>query len=178
MPVNLYVVGKIVGCFGLKGDLKIQPMTHSTERLKKLRTVFLGVSADETAPYDVEQLKLKQGLPLIKFSNVSDRTSAEPLVGKFIYVSEEDLARPPQGSYFTHDIIGCEVRTTDGRFLGTVEEIYNYPAQDVWVVRNGMAEYMIPAVKEFIATVDLKQRTIVVNAIDGLIEEGRKRTDV
>jgi 16S rRNA processing protein RimM len=171
VPVNLYVVGKIVGCFGLKGDLKIQPITHSAERLKKLREVFLGTSPDESLAYHVEQVHLKQGLPLMKFVDVSDKTAAEPLVGKFIYVSEEDLDRPPQGKFFTHEIIGCEVWTTDDRHLGTVEEIYNYPAQDVWVVRNGMWEHMIPAVKEFIKVVDVAQRKIVIHAIEGLIQE-------
>ena len=171
VPVNLYVVGKIVGCFGLKGDLKIQPITHSAERLMKLRTVFLGTSAGETTSYSVEQIILKQGSSLKRFTAVSDRTSAEPLVGKFIYVQEEDLQRPPQGTYFRHDVIGCHVWTTDERYLGTIEDIQNYPAQDVWVVRNGTTEHMIPAVKEFIKTVDVVQRKVVVDVIEGLIQE-------
>lgn len=169
LTVNLYVVGKIVGCFGLKGDLKIQPITHSAERLKKLHTVFLGASADETTSYGVEQVILRQGSPLIKFVTVNDKTSAESLVGKFIYVREEDLQRPPQGTYFTHDIIGCHVWTTDERYLGTIEDIQNYPAQDVWIVQDGTTQHMIPAVKEFIKMVDVVQRKVVVDAIEGLI---------
>lgn len=93
------------------------------------------------------------------------------MVGQFLFVEEADLARPVGRSYFIHDIVGCEVWSTAGQLIGTVADVYKMSAQDLWVVRQDEKEYLIPAVKEFVDHVDLKNRKIVINVIDGLLEQ-------
>lgn len=169
--MSLFAVGKIVGCFGLHGDVKVRPTTHSPQRLTLLRNVVVGTSDRETLDVIVERVVLQDRIALIRFRDINDRNAAEPLVGKYIFVQENEVEKPRPGSYFTHDLIGCRVRSTDGRDLGHVENVNKLPAQDVLEVRNGSKLSMIPAVKEFIKEVNLQDRIIVVDSIEGLVEE-------
>lgn len=169
---ELYAVGKVVGCFGIKGFLKVQPSTHSLDRFSALETVHLGNSPDEEcARFKVEEVIIRDRFLLLKLESVSDRNAAEQIVGKNIFVDGENLSQPASGEYFVHDVIGCEVVSSEGKRLGIVSDVLKLPAQDVWVIRNGTKEHLIPAVKEFVERVDTKQRRIVVSVIEGLIEE-------
>jgi 16S rRNA processing protein RimM len=162
-------VARITGCFGLKGHLKLRLTTGSPARLKKLRKIFLGDSGESCEPVEIEEVKENSRSTLVKFRGVDDRTSAEPLVGRYLFVEEGRAEKPKKGSYFVHDIIGCSVVTADGTLIGEVENVYKFPGQDVWAIRRGSRSEMIPAVKEFIKEVDLTHRRIVVQLIDGLL---------
>ncbi|HEV8539035.1 MAG TPA: ribosome maturation factor RimM [Bacteroidota bacterium] len=169
--VSLYAVGKIIGCFGVHGDVKVRPMTHSPRRLTSLRDVAIGNSDQDTKALVVAHVVLKARFALMRFQGISDRDAAELLVGKYVFVRDSEIEKPQPGSYFIHDLIGCEVRSTEGRFLGRVESISKLPAHDVLEVRDGSRLSMIPAVKEFLIEVNLRDRKIVIGLIDGLIEE-------
>lgn len=167
---NLCAVARITGCFGLKGYVKVRLTTQSADRLRSLGTILLGESEAECKPFEIEDVKTGRST-LVKFSGVDDRTAAEPIVGRTLFVEESRKAKPKKGSYFVHDIIGCSVVTTEGTIIGEVENVYKFPGQDVWAIRQGSKSGMIPAVKEFIKDVDIKNKRIVVQAIEGLIDE-------
>ena len=168
--MELFVVGKVTGCFGIRGDVKIQPATHSPDRLKKLRHVYIGESDRLTREYNVRDVGMKRGSVIVHLAGVDDRTSAERLVGCFLFVEGSDLVPPGKGSFFIHDLLGSTVVTVDGRELGTLEDIFKLPAQDLWIVRHKGQELMIPAVKEFIREVDIARKRVVVSVIEGLID--------
>ena len=169
--MNLYAVGKIIGVFGLDGYVKIHPYTASPERLKKLRRTFLGTSAEKTTVHIVEDVIFKNQQWMLKFQNFSDRTAAGKVVGMFLFVEESEIETPPAGSYFSHEIIGCEVWSDDGRLLGTIEDIYTLSAYDLWAIRTGKTVNLIPAIKEFITKVDVDKKKVIVRLIEGLMEE-------
>ena len=169
--MSLLVAGKITGCFGLKGYLKIQPASGEPERMASLREVLVGASDQAATPLIVEDVIIRQNAVLVKFSGVDDRTAAEKLRSCLLFVEESKAQAPPDGSFFVHDIVGCEVRDTDGAFIGTVEDVRKYPAQDLWSVRTDKGTFLVPAVKEFVRTVDLRKRIIVVQMLEGLSEE-------
>ena len=107
----------------------------------------------------------------MKFKTIDDRTASEHLVGSIVFIDGNELATPSKGSYFVHDVIGCEVWTDDGRNIGIVEEIYPLATQDIWGIRSGTKMNLIPAVKEFVKKVDIGSKMVVVHLIDGLIEQ-------
>lgn len=168
---NLFVIAKIVGCFGIKGYVKIQPNTHSPERFSVLKNILIGRSSDTAVPLTVENVVSNQRNLLIKLEGVDTRSEAESFAGQFVFVTQKDVISPKEGSYFVHDILGCDVWSSSGRFLGRVEDIYPLPAQDVWVVRQDDREVLVPVVKEFIKSVDVAGRKIIINPIEGLIDE-------
>jgi 16S rRNA processing protein RimM len=143
-------------------------MTRSAERLATLRKISLGSSPAENSPYEVEEVKVQGKYVLMKLQGVGDRTSAEPLVGSYLFIDEEMIAAPKEGSYYVHDIVGSTVFATDGTIIGEIADVYKLPAQDVWVVRRGETLEMIPAVAEFIKEVDIEHRRIVIQPIEGL----------
>lgn len=167
---DLYAVGTIVGVFGIKGYLKVRPISGLQDRFRRLRDVYVGRTDADAVPEKVADVLIHRTSVLIRLDSVPDRTAAETLRGKILFVGEKDVVKPGRGSHFLHEIIGCEVVTEDGRKIGTVCDVVKFPAQDIWVVRDGEKEYMIPAVKEFIADVDIGQRRIVITPIEGLLE--------
>jgi len=169
--VNLYIVGKIIGCSGVKGYVKVQPSTQTIGRLKQLHHIFIGASTSEVIPETIDDIIIDRKPVLMKFHSISDRTSAEKIIGKFIFIEEKELDRPSKGAHFIHDIIGCTVWLEEGSLFGTVEDVLKLPAQDVWVINKMGKSYLIPAVKEFIKEVDIKNRKIIIATIEGLIEE-------
>ncbi|MBI4547032.1 MAG: 16S rRNA processing protein RimM [Ignavibacteriae bacterium] len=169
--MDLFAVGKIVGCFGVKGYVRVEAYTESPQRLKTLQKIFIGASTTNVITCLIQDIVLNKNSVLIKFDGVNDRTSVERIVGQMLFVEQCDLPILNEGTYFIHDIIGCEVITSEGFHLGRIDDVYKLPAHDLWAMRNRAKVYLIPAVKDFVKTVDVKHKRIVVQVIEGLIEE-------
>lgn len=175
----LYVVGKILKPFGLKGFVKVQPFTHSVQRFEQLNDVYVGADENNTTRCSVEHVKITQNGILVKFHKVDHKIDADKLAGQLLFVDEKSLFTPPKGSYFIHDIIGCTVWAND-QPIGTIREVYSKAqglAQDVWIIEGLRASgaktkrYWLPAVSEFIQEVNLPRRKIIVKEIEELVEQ-------
>jgi 16S rRNA processing protein RimM len=114
-------------------------------------------------------VKLEGGRVLVLFEGFADRTKAESLRGSMLFVSPSDAAPPPEGGHYIHDLIGCEVRTRDGRRVGRIEDVFDAAGRHVWSVRDGDTEHLIPAIREFIVSVDTVNKEIVVDPPEGLL---------
>jgi len=169
--VKLYAVGNIIGCFGIKGYLKIRDTHNSGFPDGKIDKIFIGDTDEVATSYEIEDVISRNQYILIKVSSVDDRTAAEALRGKTLFVEEKHKQRLKEGTFYIHDIIGCDVYSSDGRSIGTIEDVHKFPAQDVWVIRKNDKLQMIPAVREFIKKVDVENRKIIIDLIEGLIEE-------
>jgi len=168
---EFFAIARLNGCFGIKGYVKVQMLTHSPERFLKLKNVFLGLTVANLKEQTLEDVIFQQRSTIVKFEGIDDRTAAERFVGQYIFVPGANVVKPPKGSYFVHDLIGCEVWTEEGQLLGTIEDVVKTPSSDLWTIRNGTLTNMIPAVKEFVVSVDIPNRKVVVRTIEGLLEE-------
>ena len=169
--MSRYAIGSLVGAFGLKGYLKLLPASQDIDRFTGLKRVFIGRDEKTATATTVEDVISNQKGLFVKLAAVHDRTEAEQCVGQFLFVDEKNVRHPKKGEYFIHDIIGCTVKTTDGKVVGVVEDVVRSQAQDLWAIRVNKEIVYIPAVKEFIKTVDIAGKIIVVSIIEGLIEE-------
>lgn len=165
------LVGRLTSCFGIHGYLKLELAGKSPERAKKLRRVFLGRTPEDVEPFTVGDVRLEGGRVLVLMKEVKDRTDAEALRGKLLFVESSESVPPPEGGYFIHDLIGCKVRTSTGAVVGKLEDVLEAPGQHLWTVRSGDALHHIPAVKNFIVSVDIGKKEIVVDLPDGLLEQ-------
>ena len=102
---------------------------------------------------------------------MDSRVAAERLTGAYINIEREECQELPENTYYAFELVGLEVITTDGRRLGVLEEVLEYPANDVYVVMDGPKEYLIPAVAEIIKKVDIKNRVMKIEPMEGLLEE-------
>ncbi len=98
------------------------------------------------------------------------RVKQNELRNRYLFVPKEESIKLRPGSYFMDDVIGCEVVTEEQMKIGIVTDLLTLPANDVWVVRNGAKEILIPAVKAIIRKVDVKKKRITIHALEGLLE--------
>lgn len=167
---DLCIIGKILGPYGLKGFLRVKPITDFIERFKKLKRVYVGDNPIEVEELYVVDSFLRNEDVILKFKHVNDRNSAELLCGKFIYIPEEELVPLPEGFYYVHDLIGLKVFDVNGRKIGVITDVWLLPANDVYVVESKGKEILIPAISDVVKRIDLEKRMIVIEPMEGLIE--------
>ncbi len=158
-------VGKITNVHGLMGEVRVQPWADSPEFLCRFKTLYV----DKTHwPIQVERARVHKNMAIIKFHGVTDVPSALAMRNAILYIDRNDV-QLPEGSFFLADIMGLEVRDAQsGQVLGKVDDILTLPANNVYVVRGGERELMIPAVPQFIAQVNIEEGYLRVNMIEGL----------
>ncbi len=161
-------VGTIVKAFGIRGDLIIQPMTDNPARFMKLKRVFVGTADAEAVETTVSDVSINERGVRLRLGLAKDRTQAEHLIGRLLFVSEADAIRLPKGAHYIHELVGMQVIDEAGNPVGVLKDVLKYPAQDVYVVDAAGEELMIPAVRQFVKQIDAQHRTIRVQLIEGM----------
>ncbi len=153
--------GRIVNTHGVAGEVKIEVWLDSPEFMKKFKRLVL----------DGRELKLvsarvHKGFLIAKIEGVDDINAAMPLKGRTVCIRRED-ARLPKGTFFLQDIIGAAVVDESGEKIGTLTDVMESPAGNIYIV-NGEREHLIPAVPEFILSTDAEAGVITVRLIEGM----------
>lgn len=158
-------VGKVTNVHGLKGEVRVQPWADSPDFLCRFQTMYVD---DSHWPIKVERARVHKNMVIIKFEGPCDVPSAMSLRNAVLYIDRAD-AQLPEGTFFLADIYGLEVRdAASGAVLGKIADVLTLPANNVYVVRGGERELMIPAVPQFIAETNVNQGFISVNVMEGL----------
>jgi len=172
MPVRKYLsVGYVTKPQGIKGEVKVKPLTDNMYRFDDLDEVFLK-RQDRYIPVKVQERKYVKDSVILKLEGFEDRNQAETLRGEYLWISRKQARPLPEGTYFIADIVGCRVETCAGRFLGYVADVLHTGSNDVYVVRD-KEEVLIPALKKVVVDVDVEGGRIVVNQeeLEGLLPD-------
>ncbi len=163
------VVGRIINTHGIKGELKIYPLTDNIERCRDLKKAYIG---DNKIKVRIESVKYHKGFVIIKFEEFNNINEVLGFKDNFIYIDEDDKVQLPEGHYFIFDIVGCTVYNTKGEKIGSVTEVIQSASNDVYVVKDTEKNksYLIPAVKEFVTEIDVQNKKITIDPIEGMIE--------
>lgn len=163
-------VGEVTAPFGMRGELKVRPLTDFPERFSNTKTLYIG---DEHAPYAVESARMHGSQVVLRLAGVTRVEAAEALRGAVLCIPASELLPLPQDSYYLHDLVGLRVRHVDGRTLGVVSEVLSGPGNVLLAVRDAQtgAETLLPAVKEFIKRVDLPAGELLVEPVPGLFDD-------
>ena len=164
-----FVLGRIVKVRGLRGEVKVLAAAFEEALFRRLKGVYVRSGGEEPRYVELERLRLRPPFLLLKFKEVGSVEEAEQLVGKEVLIPREEAPALPEGSYYYADILGLKVVSEEGEELGEVAEIWPTPAHDVYVVRGRRGEWLLPAVRQVIAEVDLERGRIVVKLMEGLI---------
>lgn len=150
-------IGQIVGAFGIKGQVKVEPLTNFESRFQPGNTVFI-----DDKPFVIQKFQIHKNRPLVKLKGVETMTQAEALQWKYMDAEgEPDLE---DDEFLIEDLIGLKVVTEDGEELGVVDDIEDYPAHQIVIV----GEIMIPLVDEFVTDIDLDEEIMRVKLIYGM----------
>jgi 16S rRNA processing protein RimM len=162
-------VGRILGPWGLQGELKVQPLTDFPERFAP----GCSLHVDGVA-YVVEHCRWHRGKAYIRLSGVDSATSAEALRQRLLEVPEEELKPLSEGEYYQFQIVGLDVRTTEGQALGKVTQILSTASNDVFVVQGEGGELLIPALEHVVKAIDLDGGWMEVELVEGLLPPAKK----
>jgi len=172
-------VGQIVGPHGIKGEVKVAPLTDFPERFRAGNRVFLGVTTGETdaTPTEIAAARPHQDRWLVLFSDIKDRNAAESLRDQYILIPEEEAMPLGEHENYAHDLIGLDVETADGQALGKLVEILFTPANDVYIVRGPQGETLVPATREVVLQVDLAAKRMTIALPEGLLSPAADNED-
>ncbi len=166
MTADRVAVGRINGVWGVRGHVKVTPLTSNPERLVKGAVLYV-----RGEPRRVLDVVYPQGYPCMRFEGFADRTAAEALRGALIEIDAEELPPLPEGEYYLHDLEGLEVVTAAGEHIGRLKEVLTTGANDVYVIaRQGKAEALIPAIADVVLSVDLEARRMTIDPMPGLLD--------
>jgi 16S rRNA processing protein RimM len=149
---------------GIKGEVSVLVLTEIPDRFEPGSTL----RTEDGRELVVESSRGHRQRMLVAFEGIADRTAAETLHGAYLFVDEAEVPPPPEGSWWPHQLVGCEVVTESGRSLGQVREVVPGIANDLWVAGTPEEEVLLPALKDVVASVDVDGRRVVVRDVPGL----------
>lgn len=165
--VEYIAIGKIINTHGIKGDLKIYPYTDNIKRFSDLSDLYIG---QEKLQVSVGNIKYHKDFVLMKLKEYDNINDVLIFKEKLIYIDESEKVELEMDNYFIHDLIGCKVYDKEGKLIGVIDDVLQNSSNDVYIIKDNEKEYMIPAVKEFIKSVDVSEKSIIVEPIEGMIE--------
>jgi 16S rRNA processing protein RimM len=168
--MNMIAIGRISRPIGTRGEMKVLPLTDDRLRFSGLQSVWVGHDSDSAGQFDIHIVRIDAKQVVINLNGIETLQEANKFRNKYLFVPMEQTIKLNPGSYFMDDIIGCEVVTEEQTKIGIVADLLSLPANDIWVVRNGSKEFLIPAVKAIVRKVDVKMKRITINALEGLLE--------
>lgn len=166
----LITIGKAVKPFGVKGEMKIEPMTDFPERFKDLGRAYLVSPAGKEIVCEVKSVRYAGETPLLVFGGYDSPEKAKALNGWFVKVPQEESVPLPEGRYYWYELIGMEVLSEGGEKLGAIVDIFETGSNDVYVMKRDRQEVYLPATKEVIKRIDRKAKQMVIHLMDGLME--------
>ncbi len=168
-PPSHLIIGRVRASWGRRGEVRAEVLTDFPERFGQMTRILVG---EEHRPYRLSSARLQQGEAILKLEGIDTPEQAGELRGEFLYVPVAEAMPLATDVYYHYQILGLEVYTTSGKFLGQVTDILETGANDVYVVRNAnRREVLIPALAEVVQEVDLEHHRMLVTPPPGLVEE-------
>ena len=158
MPDDRLVVGLVRGVHGLRGAVRVEILTDNLDRFSPGSLLFAEGTEDRLTIVGAHRDGL--GL-LVRFAEVPDRSAADRLRDTYLEAAAGDL---PPDTFYWHDIIGCEVWTQEGEYLGEVKDVSRVGEAEVYAVKGPRGEQQIPSVKSVVKELAPAERRIVVDA--------------
>ena len=162
-------VGVIASTHGVHGEVKIFPTTDDVRRFKKLKEVILD-TGKENRILEIESVKFFKQFAILKFRGIDTIDEAEKYRRKSLYVTRENAVRLQKDEYFIADLIGVKVLDEQEQELGTLEDVIETGANDVYIVdRVDGEEILLPAIHDCVLDVDVEKNTMTVHLMKGLV---------
>ena len=164
------VVGRIARAHGIRGQVIVNLETDfPDERFKPGATMYTERGGALT-PLTVTTVRFQNGRPVIGLEGVGTMNDAEALAGLELRIPVEQLALLPEGSFYHHDLVGCQVVTRQGDVVGTVERVEGTTGGSRLVVAGSRGEILIPLAEDICPTIDVRAKRIVVEPPEGLLD--------
>ena len=152
-------VGEVIKAQGIKGEIKVRPLTDNPLRFKKLKIVYI-----DNRPNKILTARITDGFVFLCLDGCDTRDKALALVGKELKIDRVNAVELDEGSYFIADLIGCTVCDENGNVLGIIKDILQYGAADVITAQKDGKEFRFPFLKRIVEEIDTDARIFKVSA--------------
>ena len=168
--INDYLrIGVITAPHGVRGEVKVFPTTDEPERFEELKNVWL-YNGKSYVSLDIESVKYFKNMVILKVKQIPDRNEAEKYRSKELYVDREHALPLEEDEYYICDIIGAKVITDTEEEFGTLTDVLQTGANDVYVVKmKDGNEVLLPVIKECVLDVDVENGIVKVHIMPGLV---------
>ena len=167
---DLLQVGIITSTHGVRGEVKVYPTTDDPRRFRRLKEVVLDTGR-EKLNLEIEGVKFFKQFVILKFKGLDNINEIEKYRQKSLYVTRKNAVRLQRDEYFIADLIGLKVQDEDGKELGTVKDVIETGANDVYEVEMADGKsLLLPAIKQCILNVDVENGTMQVHVLEGLLD--------
>ena len=158
-------IGRVIRPHGLKGEVRIFSFNPAAPNLVPGNRVHIGERT-----FELGAVRDARDAWIVELRGLRDRNDVEALRGQLVEVPDESIA-PEEGAHFLHDLIGLRVLLPDGSELGTIVEVLQPGANDVYVVKGPRGENLIPAIGDVVGTIDLARGTVDITPLAGMLNE-------
>jgi 16S rRNA processing protein RimM len=168
MKKEFIEVGKAVGTHGVRGMVRIMPWADDGAFLCGFDTLYTGT---EKKPLKIEKIQPHGNVVIAKIEGVDTIEQAEKLRNRVLYIKREDAGLPVD-RYFVSELIGCAVKDfATGAAYGVLSDVSKTGANDVWHIKNGEKEYLLPAIDEVVKNVDIEKEIIEICPMKGIFDD-------
>lgn len=164
-----FEIGQIVNTSGLKGVLKVKPFTDDINKFSNFKTIYIKTK-NSLVEFKIEQVRYVKNMVMLKLAEIDTVEEAEKYRNLYIKVLRNKEEELEKDSYYVVDILGCQVNTDENQELGKVVDVFQTGSNDVYVVKDEQGkQILLPAIKDVIKNVDIKNRIITVHLLEGLV---------
>jgi 16S rRNA processing protein RimM len=157
---------------GIRGQVVVHPETDFMEDRFRMGQALLIGPADRPREYEIRDVRFQRGRPIVGLRGVETMDDAEALAGSDVWLPESKVGPLPEGTFYRHDLVGCEAYDTRGARLGSVTGVEGALDRSYLVIDGHM---MIPLVAHIVVAIDIKARRVTVDPPAGLVELNPKR---
>lgn len=171
---DLLQVGIITTTHGVRGEVKVFPTTDDPARFKKLKNVLLDTGKEKLS-LEIAGVKFFKNMVILKFKGIDNINDVEKYRKCALYVTRENAVALEENEYFIADLIDMEVVTDEEERLGTLVDVMQTGANDVYVVKTESGEeILIPAIRDCIRSVDVENGQMCIHLLPGLRDINKK----
>lgn len=163
-------VGQIVGTHGIRGEMRLNPWADSPEFLKQFKTLYYDKNGEKSVK--VLAARPHGNVVILKLDGIETVEAASAMRNRVLYIRRAD-AKLAEGSYFIEELIGCKVIDADDENIsyGTLTDVSETGANDVWHIDRNGTEYLIPAIPDVVVNVDVANNTVVIRPLKGIFDD-------
>jgi len=168
-------VGTYVNTHGVRGEIKIYPHTDDINRFSDLKSLYMKTKK-EIFECKVSSVKYFKNMVIMKIKGIDNINDIERYKGSDLYVTREQAVPLEEGEYFLCDIIDAKVITDEDEEIGTVKDVLQTGANDVYIVKTpDNEEVLIPVIPSCVLDIDTENKLVKVHMLDGLMEMNKKK---
>lgn len=165
---DLLQVGVITTTHGIRGEVKVYPTTDDAHRFDYVESVLLD-TGKELCELEIQRVKYFKQFVILKFRDVDNINDIEPYKGKSLYVTRDFAVPLEENEYYIADLIDMDVFLEDGSLFGTLKDVMETGANDVYVIHTtDKKEVLVPAIKDCVKEVDVEQNKMIIHLLKGL----------